>query len=111
MIADNTWILVGPPTGEGIGDSDHRAILTGRYNRAGDGYTIRQQFSGRLVARVNGGGYDRAHTALADAIRRIWGISEHCDGGAGESHVRDWANRHGITIYTLADALHTLPRR
>lgn len=110
-LAHDTWLIIGPPIPGGRGGSDHRVILTGRYNRAGDGYTVRQQYSGRLLARSNGGGYDRAHTALADAIQRLWGLSEPCDGGAGEYHVNGWANRHGITIYTLTEALYNLPRR
>lgn len=102
------WLIVGPPRGEGH-DQSPRVILSGTYTRTGTGYTIRRQHSQRPVAVARGGGYDRTHTALADAIARLWAITDRCDGGAGPTVVEAWAKSHGITIYTLTEALQALP--
>ena len=109
----DVWLIVGPPRGEGHDQSPRvilpRVILWGNYNRTNTAYTIRRQHSQLPVAIARGGGYDRTHTALADAIARLWAITDRCDGGAGPTAVEAWAKLHGITIYTLTEALQALP--
>lgn len=99
------WLVIGKPDTTGHRE---RAIFSGSYNKQGTTFTIRRQYSGNVVARAGGGGYDRQHTALADAIARVFGLPMF-DGGAGFYATEEWANSHGVAIYDLTTALFQLP--
>lgn len=98
------YLAVGLPSEEH--PKGERAIISITYTN--NGAVARRQYSGDIVGRAGGGGYDRASTCLAEALTRIYGIPL-TDGGCGESHVVDHARREGVAVYALRDALYALP--
>lgn len=98
------YLTVGLPTEEH--PKGERAIISVHYTT--NGALARRHYSGNIVGRAGGGGYDLTSTCLAEALTRIYGISL-TDGGYGESHVRDHALDHGVTVYRLSEALYALP--
>lgn len=98
------YLTVGLPTEEH--PKGDRAIISITYTAGGA--IARRQYSGDIVGRAGGNGYDRASTCLAEALTRIYEIPL-TDGACGESHVRDHALDHGVTVYRLNEALYALP--
>ena len=113
------WLCVGDRTEyDEIRDSDgritdlvavrreYRTLLVGRYSE--HRFSIRQNGRGSVLAWAGGGGYDRQGTALADAVRILYGIPR-IDGGRGLSAVVDHAAAHGVAVYSLSAALYAVP--
>jgi len=78
------------------------ALLIGTYGADtanGSVFSVRWLWSGEIIGRAGGGGYDRRGTALADALTYLYGVPPF-DGGAGEPAVIDHAARHGVTVAT-----------
>lgn len=98
------YLTVGLPTDEHL--KGERAIISISYTA--NGALARRQYSGDIVGRAGGGGYDRASTCLAEALTRIYGIPL-TDGACGERHVQDHADRFGVRVYRLNEALYALP--
>lgn len=100
------WLVVGPdrPANEHNG----RVILSGAYSASGLTFTVRRQYSGRVIARAGGGGYNRQGTALANALTVLFALP--CfDGARGLSAVVEWARGHGVAVYSLTTAAWMLP--
>jgi hypothetical protein len=102
------WLIVGPPTDSPDDYGNGRRIYAVHYSASGLTCTLRQHYSGRIVARAGGGGYDRAGVCLADALHKDYGVPAF-DGARGVDAVRQHAERHGVGVYRLADALYALP--
>ena len=98
------YLAVGLPTEEH--PKGDRAIISITYTAGGA--IARRQYSGDIVGRAGGGGYDLTSTCLAEALTRIYGIPL-TDGACGESHVVDHARREGVRVYRLGEALYALP--
>jgi len=76
------------------------ALLIGTYGREtanGSVFSVRWLWSGDIIGRAGGGGYDRQGSALSQALGHLYGLP-YFDGGAGESSVREHAARHGVTV-------------
>lgn len=98
------WLVVGP-------DPEHpgemlRVILAGRYGSGGT-FTLRREYSGEVVGRAGGYGYDKQGTALAVALSRLYGMTS-IDGARGERSVVEHASTEGIRVVTLGEALFSL---
>lgn len=85
---------------------EYRTLLVGRYSA--QRFAIRQNGRGKVLAWAGGYGYDRQGTALADALRILYGIPR-IDGGVGVTSVIDHAGRHGVAVYSLSAALCAVP--
>lgn len=84
-----------------------RAILEVRYGRNAGARVVRH-YSGDVVGRASGGGYDVAGAAMADALANVFGIPE-ADGVRGMSYVRSEAEAHGVRVFSLGEAMYALP--
>lgn len=102
------WLVVGPPTDRPDDYGNGRRIYAVNYSASGLTCTLRQHYSGTVVARAGGGGYDRAGVCLADALHKDYGVPAF-DGARGVEAVRQHAERHGVRVFTLSDALYALP--
>lgn len=98
------YLAVGSPTEKH--PKGERSILAVTYTPTKA--VCRRHYSGEVVATAGGGGYDRASTALANALAVIYGIP-YTDGGCGETHVVDHARAYGVAVYRLSEALYVLP--
>ena len=81
--------------GESLG-----ALLIASYGREtsnGSVCSVRWLWSGKVIGRAGGGGYDRRGSALADALTYLYGVPLF-DGGAGEAAVVDHAARFGVEV-------------
>lgn len=99
------WLVIGPPDQNG---ETVRVILSGAYSASGATFTIRRQYSGQVIARAGGGGYDRQGAALAHALTGLFRLP-YFDGARGLSSVIEWAASHGVAVYDLTRALYALP--
>lgn len=98
------YLTVGTPTEEH--PKGERAVISITYTAGGA--IARRHYSGDIVGRARGNGYDRSSTCLAEALTRIYGVPL-TDGGCGERHVQEHAERFGVRVYRLSEALFTLP--
>ena len=76
------------------------ALLIASYGREtsnGSVCSVRWLWSGQVIGRAGGGGYDRRGSALADALTCLYGVPSF-DGGAGEAAVVDHAARFGVEV-------------
>lgn len=97
------WLTVGPdPENEG---QELRTILSGKYGQCV--FTVKREYSGDIVARVRGGGFDMAGTGLADSLRKLYRLPT-MDGGVGEMSVIEWARENGVRVENLGSALYSL---
>ena len=69
----------------------------GRETANGSVFSVRWLWSGDIIGRAGGGGYDRQGTALSRALSYLYGLPVF-DGGIGESSVREHAARHGVSV-------------
>lgn len=99
------WLVIGPPD---VNGDPVRVILSGAYSASGMTFTVRRQYSGDVVGRAGGGGYDRQGAALADGLSRVFGLPGF-DGARGSYAVVEWAADHGVAVYDLTCALYALP--
>ena len=103
------WLVIGPRTNDPEDYGSGRRIYAVNYSASGLTCTLRQHYSGRIVARASGGGYDRAGTCLAQALTADYGLPAF-DGARGVESVMRHAREHGVEVYTLTDALYALDR-
>lgn len=99
------WLVIGPPDQNG---DAVRVILSGAYSASGATFTIRRQYSGQVIARARGGGYDLQVDALALALSGLFRLP-YFDGAGGLWSVIEWAASHGVAVYGLTGALYALP--
>lgn len=76
------------------------ALLIGAYGREtanGSVFSVRWLWSGDIVGRAGGGGYDKQGAALADALTYMYGVPMF-DGGLGVAAVEVDAARFGVSV-------------
>lgn len=76
------------------------ALLIGSYGREtanGSVFSVRWLWSGDIVGRAGGGGYDRQGAALADALTYLYGVPPF-DGARGVDAVELHAARFGVSV-------------
>lgn len=81
-------------------------LITVAYSKGNSGMV--RAFHGygdRTIGKAGGGGYDKIHTALQEAIEFLYEVKLDSNGAAGFHSVEEGAKKHGITVINvLADA-------
>lgn len=58
-------------------------------------------YGDRILAKVGGYGYDKIHTALAEAIEKLTGVDLQVNGAAGAEAVIEAARSHDIKVFNI----------
>lgn len=61
-------------------------------------------FGEKVVGKASGYGYDKVHTALADAIENLYQVPLQANGAGGWTIVREGAQKAGIVVEQFAGA-------
>jgi hypothetical protein len=99
LVRSGAGVLLDGFPRHSVGDSLGALLIAsyGRETSNGSVCSVRWLWSGQVIGRAGGGGYDRRGTALADALTYLYGVPSF-DGGRGEAAVVDHAARFGVEV-------------